>query len=259
MSRIRQAVILAAGAGRRMGEITRQTPKPMIKISGKPLIGYVLDLLVAHGFDDIGINLFYLPDQIKNYLGNGSRFGCRITYVEEKYLTGTAGGVLAVAKKLKPQQPFLVISAKMLVNFNLSAFYKFHLKKKSLVSVCCYQRPKDQLQKSGVVLFDNKSYRIKKFIERPQTDKDFISQWVNSSVYMFDPAVVDLIPDQVNGSKVVELSRDVFPILLKKNRRLFAYPVDNGKYYQLGIDTPDRISRAEADIQSGKFVPILPG
>lgn len=251
-----QAIILAAGAGTRMGEITHQIPKPMIEIMGKPLIEYVLCLLVAHGFDDIGINLFYLGDQVSQFLGDGSRFGCKITYVKESCLTGTAGGVLAVARKLKPKHPFLVISAKMLVNFNLTAFYKFHLKKKGLMSMCCYQRPKDQLQKSGVVLFDKKSYRIKKFIERPQTDKEIISQWVNSSVYMFNPAIANFIPDQINGSKVVELSRDIFPTLLKKNKRLFTYPIDNNKYYQLGIDTPDRIARAEQDITSGKFVPV---
>lgn len=251
---MKTAILLASGRGERMMPLTKNAPKPLLKISGKPMIEYAIDLLISHGIQEIGINLFYMGDQIKKHLGDGKQYGVKITYVIEPFLTGTAGGVKTVAKTLKVSDPFFAISSDILMNFPLDKVYKFHVQHGGIATLCCYWRPKESVYKSGVILFDKKTKRINKFLERPKTEEEIISQWVNSSVYVFNPQILDYIPDKVEGSPVVDLAKHVFPILLKKEK-MFAYPIDGEKYYQLGIDTPDRIGRAEDDIRTGKFKP----
>lgn len=252
---MKTAILLASGRGERMMPLTKKNPKPLIKIAGKPMIEYAIEILASHGIKLIGINLFYLSDQIKKYLGGGKKYGVNITYVEEDFLTGTAGGIKNVAKVLNPKEPFFAISSDILMNFPLDKVYKFHLKHGGIATLCCYFRPKEAVYKSGIILFDKKR-RIKKFLERPKTEAEIISQWVNSSVYVFSPKILDYIPDEIDGSAVVDLAKHVFPTLLKKEK-MFAYPIDGKKYYQLGIDTPDRIERAETDIKSGSFKPYI--
>lgn len=246
----RSAVILAAGRGSRMGALTDGVPKPLLLVKSKPLIQYVVELLAHHGVGRIGVNLHYKGDEIRRFLGDGSRWGVRIEYVEERELSGTAGGVKAVAEALSFSEPFFAVSSDMLVNFDLSALYAFHLEHGGLGTLSCYWRPADQLKKSGVVLFDQATRRIQQFVERPQSSEQVISQWVNSSVYVFSPGILKFV-----GRSPCDFGRDVFPEVMRSGQSLYAHPFPAEKFYQLGIDTPERISRAEGDIDRGSFVP----
>ena len=253
-----KAIILAAGEGTRMRPLTLTTPKPLIKIAGKPMIEYLIDLLRLHGVKEIGINLFYKGDNIKAYLGNGVKLRVKIKYLQEDQLTGTAGGVKKVAKLLQVNEPFFVISSDMMVNFNLTDIYNFHKKSRGIATISCYWRPTEKiLNKSGVVIFEPGTKKINNFIEKPKTSKEVISNWVNSSVYVFNPKIVNYIPDKINGSTTVDLPKDIFPILMNKNESLFAFSIDKNKYYQMGVDTPDRISTVEEDIKKGVFIPAF--
>ena len=248
MSKI--AFILAAGTGTRMLPLTKNSPKPLLKINNKPMIRYVLDLLEFHKFNKIGINLSYRGEEIQNYLKNES-----ISFFYEKNPSGTAGGVLAISKKIKPQKPFLVVSSDMMVNFDLTKIYQFHLKHKSVATICCYFRPKSKLnaKKSGQVLFDRKTKKITRVLERSE---QIISQWINSSVYIFDPSVLSLLEEF--RQKVIDIPTDLIPNLLSSGKKVLAYPINSKRFYQLGVDTPLRISQVENDIQSGKFIPTIP-
>lgn len=247
-----QAIIMASGVGSRMMVLTKNTPKPLLKIAGKPMVEYVIELLVTHGIKEIGISLFYLGRQIEQYLGDGGRYGIKIKYVYEKELTGTAGAVKAVAKVLSPTEPFFAISSDMLVNFDLTSIHKFHKEHGGIATLVCYWRPiKKILNKSGVVVFDENMKSITNFVERPQTAQQTPSQWVNSSVYLFDPRIIDFIPDTIDGSPVADFPRHIFPKLLASGEKMYAYQIDQKKFYQLGIDTPSRLKKAEEDIQKG--------
>ena len=238
-----------------MGELTKTTAKPLLRVKGKPLMEYVIDLLVVHGVKEIGVNLNYRGHEIASYFGDGSRFGAQITYVHESTLTGTAGGVRSVAGQMQLSNPFFVISSDMLVNFDLSALAAAQREHGGVGTLSCYFRPKDELKKSGVMLFNEQTKEIRKFVERPQKPEDIISQWVNSSVYAFSPEILTFIPQTVEGSPVVDLPRDVFPQIFKAGKKLFAHPFPSETFYQLGIDTPDRIARAERDLESGVYAP----
>ena len=88
-----KAVLLAAGKGERLGKLTQGIPKPMIPTDGKPILEWNIELCRKYGITELFINLFHLPHIIKEYFGDGSRFGVSIKYSEEAELLGTAGGV----------------------------------------------------------------------------------------------------------------------------------------------------------------------
>ncbi len=89
-----RAMILAAGLGTRMRPLTNHTPKPMLKVAGKPLIEHQVSRLVAAGITEIVINHAYLGEQIEAYLGNGEQFNCHIQYSAESEPLETGGGIL---------------------------------------------------------------------------------------------------------------------------------------------------------------------
>ena len=88
-----KAVVLCAGYGRRLGGLTCETPKPLLRLGGEPLLAHTLRHLAAHGIREIGINLHYRGAQIRRALGDGESCGVRIAYVEEPVLRGTAGAL----------------------------------------------------------------------------------------------------------------------------------------------------------------------
>ena len=245
---MKTAFILAAGVGSRMMPLTKYQPKALIKINNQPMINYILDLLEFYKFDQIGINLFHKAEKLQKYLK-----AKEISFVTEKKLTGTGGGVLAIYKKIQPTTPFLVISSDMMINFDLSKIYQFHLKHKGLATICCYFRPKSKLnlKKSGQVLFDKRTKKVIQILERSEQLK---SNWINSGVYIFNPEIINIL--KTFRKKTVDIPEDLIPVILAKN--VFAYAVNHKKFYQLGIDTPDRIKIAESDLKSGKFVPVVP-
>lgn len=105
-----KVMIFAAGRGKRMAELTASTPKPMLEAAGRPLISYTIQKLKAAGYTELVINLAYLGDQIRGYLGDGSAFGVSISYSVEPYALETGGGILR-ALPLLGDEPFLVVNA----------------------------------------------------------------------------------------------------------------------------------------------------
>jgi len=103
-------MILAAGRGERMRPLTDATPKPLLRAGGHPLIEYHVEALARAGIDRIVINLAWLGEQIREFLGDGSRYGVSITYSEERPAAlETAGGIFRALQWLKPG-PFLVVN-----------------------------------------------------------------------------------------------------------------------------------------------------
>jgi NDP-sugar pyrophosphorylase family protein len=89
-----KALVLAAGVGSRLSPYTDRCPKPMLDVGGQPIIAYNLAMLGRSVFRDVVINLHYLPDVVRAYVGNGERWGLRVTYSEEPVLLGTAGALV---------------------------------------------------------------------------------------------------------------------------------------------------------------------
>jgi MurNAc alpha-1-phosphate uridylyltransferase len=105
-----QAMILAAGLGKRMLPLTHTTPKPMLMLKGQPIIVHLLQSLKNNGVNKVVINLYHHKEQIKTFLQNGNRYGLEILYSEEKELLNTGGGIVN-ALPLLGTEPFIVVSA----------------------------------------------------------------------------------------------------------------------------------------------------
>ncbi len=129
-----KAMILAAGRGARMGELTLKTPKPLLKVCGKPLIFWHLEKLAQSGFREVVVNHAWLGEQIEAALGDGSQWGLNIRFSAEAVALETAGGILK-ALPLLGNQPFAVISADIFCDYNFarlrtigSLVSNFHIK-----------------------------------------------------------------------------------------------------------------------------------
>jgi len=117
LERPRAAMILAAGRGERMRPLTDATPKPLLRVHGQPLIEHHVTGLVRAGIDRIVINLWWLGSQISDYLGDGTRYGARITYSEERpQALETAGGIFRALPHLLPG-PFAAVNGDIYTNF----------------------------------------------------------------------------------------------------------------------------------------------
>ncbi len=113
-----RAMILAAGRGQRMGDLTLTTPKPLLRVFDHYLIEYTFASLKRAGITDIVINVSYLATQLMQALGDGRDFGVNITYSIEETRLETGGGIVQ-ALPLLGDQPFLVISSDIICDFPL--------------------------------------------------------------------------------------------------------------------------------------------
>lgn len=111
-------MILAAGRGERMGDITTRIPKPLLKVGNKRLIEYTLENLQKAGITDIVINIAHLAEQIRDTLGNGSRYGVNIVYSHEETRLEVGGGIYN-ALPLLGKEPFIVISGDIITDYPL--------------------------------------------------------------------------------------------------------------------------------------------
>jgi MurNAc alpha-1-phosphate uridylyltransferase len=113
-----RAMILAAGRGERMGHLTQDVPKPLLKVAGYYLIEYSLFALRKAGIHDVVINVCYHADQVKQALGDGGRYGVNIHYSEETTALETGGGIFQ-ALPLLGREPFLVLSGDIITDYPL--------------------------------------------------------------------------------------------------------------------------------------------
>src|SRR3989339_330238 len=124
-----KAIILAGGLGTRLHPLTVNIPKPMVPVANQPLMEYVIYLLRKNKITDITALLYHQPSVIKDYFGDGSKFGVKLNYFEAKDDYGTAGSVRMAVKNAK--EPILIISADLITDFDLEAALKFHQQKKA--------------------------------------------------------------------------------------------------------------------------------
>lgn len=240
-------MVLSAGYGTRLGELTKELPKPMLPIQGRPLLEYIICHLARHHFNQIAINLHFMPEVIHTYLGDGSRFGVQIEYSYEPELLGTAGGVKKMADFLGKDEVFLVHYGDVITDQDFTAMLDFHRQHQALTTLLLHQRA----YSNSVVSLDAEQ-RIIGFLERP-TDgerRGVQSPWVNSGICLCAPSILNDIPDDT----VCDLPRDIFPKLIQ-SRRVFGFPLSG---YRCAIDSPDRLMTAQQAIEQGQcHIPLI--
>lgn len=235
-----KALVLCAGYGTRLGDLTRELPKPMLSLGGGPMLEYIVRHLVRHHFHEIAVNLHFLPELIRDYFLDGSRWGARLTYCYEPQLLGTAGGVKNLAEFLADGRDFLVHYGDVVTNEDLSAVLRFHRQHRGLATLLVHQR----VGSNSAVAMDGEG-RITRFLERPTPEerRTVHSPWVFSGIMVASSALVDLIPANV----ACDLPRDVFPNLVSTGR-LFGFPLTG---FRCAVDSPERLAEARAAVAHG--------
>jgi len=235
-----QAVIMAGGFGTRLRPLTNNIPKPMVPIVNKPMLEHLFTLLKVHNISEFIVLLYYQPDIIKNYFGDGSKFGVKIKYVQPDRDYGTAGAVKLSEQYIK--EDFLVISGDVLTDLNLTDFYNFHLEKNSAATISLYSS-ENPLQ-FGIILTD-KEKRIVRFLEKPSSSEVF-SDTINTGIYYFNKKIFDYIPEGEN----YDFSKDLFPDLLNRNVNIFGF---KSKGYWRDVGTLEEYIYSNLDVLKGKL------
>jgi mannose-1-phosphate guanylyltransferase/phosphomannomutase len=215
-------IIVAGGLATRMLPITEQIPKCLVDINGKPLIQHQLEFFKSKGYTDFIFCVAHLAEKVKEYFGDGSKFGISIQYVQEtKELMGTAGSV-KLAESLITEPEFIVYYGDNLTSMNIDKFLRFHRLKHSLATVAL--RPSPPGYKASSIILLHPDNRIKLFLEKPTAvdyDKYCEEQmYINSGIYIFGREIFSLIPKNTK----FDFARELFPRLLSYHDPFFGYP-----------------------------------
>ena len=176
-------VLMAGGFGIRLRPLTDDTPKPMLKVAGKPILESILDQFIEQGFHEFFISVHYRKEVVKEYFEDGSRWGVSIQYLEEETPLGTACA-LSLLPKPEPDLPVIVMNGDLLTTVNFVELLKYHSLSKSNGSVCV--RGYDLEIKYGVV--KSLEGRITELVEKP-TEKFFL----NAGIYVMDWGLIQRI------------------------------------------------------------------
>ncbi len=217
---VTRAMILAAGEGTRMRPLTARMPKPMVPIAGRPLIEHTIERLAEAGVREIAINLHAHAGVIADHLGDGSRFGVKITYAFEPRLLGTAGSVKAL-EAFFASGPFFVVYGDVYARLDLGQLLRHHRERHALATIAL-RRP-DDVSQCGIVEQDDDGW-ITGFTEKPPSVDDASDAWANGGVYVLEPGVLRHIQDGIEQ----DFGRDVFPALVRTGRAIAGFRADGG-------------------------------
>ncbi len=184
MSTVRKAVILAAGRGTRMRELTDDLPKPMIPVRGKPILQHIAEGLRSAGVDRLLLIVGYREDVVRDFFGDGSKFGISVSYERQVVQDGT-GRVVELAKVFTGDDPFLLSYGDILLDPRNYAVLAAPGDEAAIVSV----KHSEDVSKGGAVFVDD-DFNMTDLREKPQPGEP-TSPWYNAGVYMFRPAIYD--------------------------------------------------------------------
>ncbi|GIK71286.1 MAG: hypothetical protein BroJett021_02740 [Chloroflexota bacterium] len=233
-----KALILAAGKGTRLGELTADFPKPMLPVNGRPLLVHQVEWLRMHGVTQIAMNLHHAAEVIRDYFGDGSRFGVEIVYSYEPQLLGTAGA----AKKLEwfLSKRFVVVYGDVFTNVNLSHLNAWHSAKMRDgdrgLTLSLYRVPNPT--ECGLVDIDAQGV-VRRFVEKPPADQVF-TDLANAGILICEARVLSRVPAET----VYDFGRDLLPDLLAAEWPVWGKPITPDEYV-IDIGTPSGYARAQ--------------
>jgi len=213
-----KGLLLAAGQGTRLRPLTDDRPKPMVDIAGEPAIAHELRWLRQQGICDLAINLHYRPEVLEQFVGDGSRFGVRVTYSLETEILGTAGALRPLLPFFRGEWAFIVLYGDVLTDLDLASVLEAHATSGADATIVL--TPADDPTRAGIVAFDE-THRITRMVEKPAPSEVF-STWANAGVYVCGPAVLEYVA----AGKAQDFAGELFPAMLRAGRHLRAAPTD---------------------------------
>jgi dTDP-glucose pyrophosphorylase len=184
------ALVMAGGPGSRLGRLTRETPKPLMTVGGRPILDWIVLGLVGDGIREVYVSVNHLADRIEEHLGDGSRLGCTVHYLREEpdNPLGTAGS-LRLLRDERPDlaDPVVVMNGDLMVEYDARALLAYHASHGAAVTmgVRSYQHEVP----FGVVERGPDGH-VRAIAEKPTLTLE-----INAAVYAVQPEVIDLLPE----------------------------------------------------------------
>ncbi len=238
-----KALVLCAGKGTRLGDLTRDVPKPMLPVGGEPLLAHTLRHLAAHGITDVAVNLHTHADQFTTHFGDGAAHGVRIRWSYETEMLGTAGALRPLGRWIG-DDAVLVVYGDLLFDEDLAPLLRAHAERDAFATLLVHQRAA-----SNSIVDVDVDGRITAFVERPTEDQRRAPShpWVNSGVQVVGPAARARIP--VSGP--ADLPRDVY-VPAAGREAMYAVPRTG---YRCAVDSPARYTEARSAFAEGRCRP----
>ncbi|RLA73197.1 MAG: mannose-1-phosphate guanyltransferase [Epsilonproteobacteria bacterium] len=235
-----KAVVMAGGFGTRIQPLTNSRPKPMLPIMNRPMMENTMLTLRDLGIKEFIILLYFKPEIIQEYFGDGSAFGIKITYVIPNDDYGTAGAV-KLAQEHIGDENFIIISGDLVTDFDFQKIFDYHKTKKSklTITLTSVENPLE----FGVVIANDEG-KIEKFLEKPSWGEVF-SDTINTGIYIIEPEILDYIPRGDN----FDFAKDLFPLLMREGVELIAGHADG---YWRDVGNPDSYREVHEDIMSDR-------
>lgn len=221
-------VIMAGGEGKRLRPLTHDCPKPMLQVSGKPLLEIILKQCIGAGFENFYFAVNFLKEQIQAHFEDGSAWGARIQYLEEDKPLGTAGALSLLPQN--PDHPLLVLNGDVLTRVDYTHLLRFHADHQSAATLCV--REHSTQIPYGVVRMDD--MKVVALEEKP-----VLTHYINAGIYLLNPDVLDLVPQNT----VFDMPQ-LMEKVAQRGKPVSAFPIHE---YWLDIGHPETLERAHGE------------
>ncbi len=221
-------VLMAGGRGTRLRPLTQDTPKPLLKVGGRPILETILRNFVGRGFHTFFISVNFKADRVQEHFGDGSRFGADIRYLKEDKSLGTAGSLSLLPRRAG--HPLIVMNGDILTNIDIPSVLDFH-REHAAVATMCVREHNVQIP-FGVV--EVKAQQFVSIREKP-VQRSF----VNAGIYLINPEVLDLLPK----NQPLDMP-ELFERVRERLGNVVVFPV---REYWLDIGQADDFAQANDD------------
>lgn len=217
-----KALVLAAGYGSRLGELTKDRPKCLMEAGGRTLLQHVLEKLSRAGVNEVVINLFYLGEVIEEFVAHHNGFGMKVHYSREEELLGTGGALKYARKFLEGEEPFIVHNSDVYSDIDLTRLVADHRSADALATLAVLKR-----DTTRHLLFDQTGY---------------LAGWENADEHTTQVVGGEADLDPLGFSGIQVVSPKIFPYM-----DIFQYPFSIIAVYMHAVQRGERVLGARFD------------
>jgi D,D-heptose 1,7-bisphosphate phosphatase len=232
-----KTVIMAGGKGTRAAAIAGDIPKPMIPICGKPILEHQIDCLKRNNLTEIVLVIGHLGQHIKDYFGDGSHFGCNISYFTETEPLGTAG---ALYKLENLSDDFILLNGDVIFDIDFSRMIDFHKEKKAHATLTVH--PNSHPFDSSLIT-TNSNNQVTGWLNK-EDERTWYKNQVNAGVHILSTG---FLKKCLLSKEKIDLDRDMLKPSIAGGR-IFAYSTPE---YIKDMGTPERYEQVTSDIEKG--------
>jgi dTDP-glucose pyrophosphorylase/predicted transcriptional regulator len=222
--------LMAGGFGSRLRPLTHNCPKPLLKVGDKPILELIIESFISAGFHRFFISTHYMPEMIRDYFGDGSRWGVSIRYVHEDTPLGT-GGALGLLPHDEIDLPMFMMNGDLLTTLNFQNVLEFHEGHSAVATMCVRQY--EHRVPYGVIQSDG--HRISSMVEKP-----IHSCFINAGIYLLSPELVKSVKPGTHIDMPTLLEQQI-----ANSKDVNIFPIHE---YWLDIGRMEDFQRAQTDI-----------